>query len=226
MKKKTNTKEKLFEIMGKLDSSFKTKINESQEDNLEENDVISENKNFKINFLGDEIDVYLETANYQNNDALAVQLIDAEDGSVFATVSVNLPESSELPPDEFYLKNWSENEEIAMELIKLGVIIPTGKSARSGYVVADSYKINPNFNFSDITESDETIKYRAEVAGRGENVWSTNALTFDTPEEAQKWLDGLKGRWFGYDLSRVVPVTTPKRQNVDLDNDDIYQNFR
>jgi hypothetical protein len=69
-------------------------------------------------------------------------------------------------------------------------------------------------------------KFRAEVTGKGENVWSTNAMEYNTEEEAKKWLDGLSGRWFGYDMGRVVPVSTPKGQPVDIKNDIIYQNFR
>jgi hypothetical protein len=75
-------------------------------------------------------------------------------------------------------------------------------------------------------EVDLQTKFRAEVAGKGENVWSTNDMEFNTEQEAQKWLDGLSGRWFGYDLGRVVPVSTPTRQPVDLENDVIYQNYR
>ncbi len=70
------------------------------------------------------------------------------------------------------------------------------------------------------------VKYRAEVTGIGENRWSTNAMEYDTEQQAKEWLDGLSGRWFGYDLSRVVPTTTPKDQPVDMMNDVIYQNFR
>jgi hypothetical protein len=69
-------------------------------------------------------------------------------------------------------------------------------------------------------------KYRAEVTGKGENVWSGNAMEYDTEQEAKDWLDGLSGRWFGYDMGRVVPVSTPKNQPVDMENDVIYQNFR
>jgi hypothetical protein len=75
-------------------------------------------------------------------------------------------------------------------------------------------------------EQQPTNKFRAEVTGKGENVWSTNAMEYDTEEEAKQWLDGLSGRWFGYDMGRVVPASTPKNQPVDMQNDIIYQNFR
>jgi len=69
-------------------------------------------------------------------------------------------------------------------------------------------------------------KYRAEITGPKEMVWSTNAMEYNTEQEAKDWLDGLKSRWFGYDMGRVVPISTPRNQPVDLENDVIYQNFR
>ena len=69
-------------------------------------------------------------------------------------------------------------------------------------------------------------KYRAEVTGTRENSWSGNAMEYDTEQEAKDWLDGLRSRWFGYDMGRVVPVSTPRNQPVDMENDIIYQNFR
>lgn len=69
------------------------------------------------------------------------------------------------------------------------------------------------------------MKYRAEVTGIREDVWSSNGLEYDNPEEAKKWLDNLSQRWFGYDMSRVVPVDTPARQKVSPE-DELYQNFR
>jgi hypothetical protein len=77
-----------------------------------------------------------------------------------------------------------------------------------------------------VEEEDLQTKFRAEVAGKGENIWSTNDMEFNTEQEAQKWLDDLSDRWFGYDLGRIVPVSTPTRQPVDLENDTIYQNYR
>ena len=70
------------------------------------------------------------------------------------------------------------------------------------------------------------MKYRAEVTGLGEDVWSTNSMTYDTIEEAKQWLDGLSMRWFGYDMSRVVDTNTPDREKVDIVTQEIYQNFR
>lgn len=69
-------------------------------------------------------------------------------------------------------------------------------------------------------------KFRAEVTGIKEMSWSGNSIEYDTPEEAKKWLDGLAGRWTGFDMSRVVPVSTPISQPVDFETQELYQNFR
>lgn len=70
-----------------------------------------------------------------------------------------------------------------------------------------------------------SVKYRAEVAGIGEKVWSTNAKEYDTEEEAKAWLDEKRFSWFGYDMGRVVTTDTPRNQPVRPD-DVVYQNFR
>ena len=91
--------------------------------------------------------LYLETAKYYN-DTLAVFLT-AEGQKVslagpYATVSVNLPKSTDLPPNCFYGKHWSENEGILEELVQQGAIevatdIPP---ASSGFIpVTNAYKL-------------------------------------------------------------------------------------
>ena len=57
--------------------------------------------------------------------------------------------------------------------------------------------------------------YRAEFAGVREDTWSSNALTFDTAEEAEQYADQLLIRWTGADAARVVPVDTPKHERVE-----------
>ena len=69
-------------------------------------------------------------------------------------------------------------------------------------------------------------KYRAEDCAVGENVWSSNAVEYNSPSEAYEWLDNLGDRWSGFDLSRVVSSDTPRRQPLDLGKDVIYQNHR
>lgn len=69
-------------------------------------------------------------------------------------------------------------------------------------------------------------KWRADVAGVRESTWSNNGMVYDTPEEVKEWLDGLKMRWFGYDMARVVSDDTPRHQTIDMNDPSIYQNFR
>jgi len=70
------------------------------------------------------------------------------------------------------------------------------------------------------------VKYRTEVLGVGEDTWSSNNVEYKTKKEAMKWLDDLRMRWFGYDVARVVPVSTPKDQKFNPSKDIVYQDFR
>jgi hypothetical protein len=40
-------------------------------------------------------------------------------------------------------------------------------------------------------------------------------MDYDTRAEAEAWLDGLRMRWFGYDMARVVTIDTPRNQPID-----------
>lgn len=71
----------------------------------------------------------------------------------------------------------------------------------------------------------EKLKYRTDIGGLKENVWSNNAMEYNSIEEAKYYLDGLANRWFGYDLSRIVTTDVPKNQPIDM-NGEFYQNFR
>lgn len=69
------------------------------------------------------------------------------------------------------------------------------------------------------------IKYRADIAAINEDVWSNNAMEYDSIEECKAWLDGLASRWFGYDMSRIVTTDTPKNEQI-LPSHKTYQNYR
>lgn len=79
---------------------------------------------------------------------LAIQLI-CKDGEPLATLSVNMYEpecsrdSRDLPPDCFYVKGWSENEEIAKEAWKSGLFLCRDDLpiARSGFVTAEVWQV-------------------------------------------------------------------------------------
>lgn len=85
--------------------------------------------------------VEVHTVAYHDGN-LGVQLC-LPDGEPLARLSVNLPESGDLPPNCFYVKNWSENERIALEAHESGLFRqrPDIPPASSGYVMADAWEI-------------------------------------------------------------------------------------
>jgi hypothetical protein len=89
----------------------------------------------KINLFGKSYMVDVKTNKYQNG-GLAVQLFDSETHETFATISVNLPESQDIPKDAFYVKHWSENEPIIAQLIQQNIIelAKDCEPASSGFV--------------------------------------------------------------------------------------------
>jgi hypothetical protein len=87
--------------------------------------------------LGTEV-LDLEQLEY-GNGTVALMAKD-EQGMRYATVSVNIPE--ELPSAGcFWLKDWSENEEIAAALLAQGVIALTGRVCRTGFVTAKEARL-------------------------------------------------------------------------------------
>lgn len=86
-----------------------------------------------------------------HDGALAVKLTsmvkNTEDGDVFpeplSTLSVNMTGSTDLPPNCFYAKDWSENEEIAMDAMASGLfkLRHDIKPVRSGYIIAEAWEI-------------------------------------------------------------------------------------
>lgn len=62
------------------------------------------NNTFKLNLNDATYEVYVELGKYESNNALAVNLIDAETNEVFDVISVNLPSASVwLEEDQFFL---------------------------------------------------------------------------------------------------------------------------
>jgi hypothetical protein len=94
--------------------------------------------------------VRLVRATYAEGN-LAIQAFDV-DGVPYATLSVNFP--AELlrdagildDPDAFYLKDWSENAGIALDLLRSGLVEPhpTIEPIRSGHVTARAYRLKEN----------------------------------------------------------------------------------
>jgi len=131
-----HNKERLFEVLSKVDKTFNIPtliLNES-----------IQAQRFELDLFGDKETLYFNIGTYRNNGAMAVQLY-TNDNEPYCTLSTNLPESLNLPNGEFFVKDWSENEEIVNQLRKNGIIIPTNNVVRSGFVNVGSYKINPKY---------------------------------------------------------------------------------
>jgi len=146
--------------------------------------------------------------NYEAYPNFPIIIDPGTESEVHTTLNEFMNENQELPDEE-------------MDRVK--TLEPGGETYIGGGAAAE-FKITRPATMQKGGQAGE--KYRAEVAATGENRWSNNSMEYDTPEEAKQWLDGLSGRWFGYNLSRVVPVSTPYNQPVDMGNDELYQNYR
>jgi hypothetical protein len=56
--------------------------------------------------------------------------------------------------------------------------------------------------------------FRVDVQGVGETIWVSNAMRFGTEEEAEAYARDLFARWMGMQTWRVVPESTPEREEV------------
>lgn len=75
-----------------------------------------------------------------SNDRLAIQLIDIASGELWATLTVNLPDS-ELDDGEFFVKGWAENWNTANALmVQTDLFVDTFKSVPTGFVEAVVWK--------------------------------------------------------------------------------------
>lgn len=54
--------------------------------------------------------------------------------------------------------------------------------------------------------------WRVDVTTTGDSTWATNALRFDTEENARLYARDLTGRWFAVKDYRIVPAETPDRE--------------
>lgn len=58
--------------------------------------------------------------------------------------------------------------------------------------------------------------YRVDVEADSSGTWATNALRFDTSEQAERYARDLAMRWIAVRAYRVVIAsTTPDRERVD-----------
>ena len=79
---------------------------------------------------------------YLTNNMKAISLIDAEDGEPIATATVNIVEVEDLPDDEVFIKDYSENMGMVKALIDADIIDPQViLSVNNGHVKIQSFKL-------------------------------------------------------------------------------------
>lgn len=90
-------------------------------------------KTFKLTAWGEEYELVVRTATYQSNGNTAV-ILETVDGEGFAYLSANLDVA--LPAGHFYLKDYSENEELVADpaIQELYTPCEVHGPASSGYV--------------------------------------------------------------------------------------------
>jgi hypothetical protein len=149
-------------------------------------EMLPSTKLMSLNLMdrGEELQLDLVLTAYEKNSATALLLNDASDGSHYTTISINLPGYSEhLRPGEFYLKHWSENAQIAPQLIEQNIIevVPAYAPVASGYV-------------TDILVYRLTIELppvlAAKIPAPNAPVQYTHRILIPAPVSADSWLHG------------------------------------
>lgn len=76
---------------------------------------------------------------YEADETIAIQAVDARTGELDATVTVCMPEM----PQEgcVWIKDYGENEGWEDELLRLGLIELTGRTCSSGFVVVNEGRL-------------------------------------------------------------------------------------
>lgn len=75
---------------------------------------------------------------YVHDDALALRLVDAEDGSSFGIITTYL-ENTNPKQNHAFIKTWSENEGVEDFIVQNEIGRPTGRVVRSGFVISPEY---------------------------------------------------------------------------------------
>jgi hypothetical protein len=87
------------------------------------------------------IKVTLHFGVYGNGNT-AIQIFDVEDGTPYATATVNVPG---LESDEVAIKNYSENLGMLTFLVTNKIVEPPHRTVDSGYVTIPVCKLTKNF---------------------------------------------------------------------------------
>lgn len=97
-----------------------------------------------VRFLGRDFKCLIKTDRYQAG-GIAVFLVEEDSGGeepLEWVISVNLPETNSLPDGAFYVKHWSENEEVVRGLVAGGVLVPADvPDVASGRVMVKAYRL-------------------------------------------------------------------------------------
>lgn len=94
-----------------------------------------------------EWDCVVKKSRYQNNNNLALILIDKNDGSCVANITINTDEIL-LEPDLAYVKNYSEGEGMLEALQEAGLIEEIIKTKKVGWVKVPLVR----FNLADVED--------------------------------------------------------------------------
>lgn len=142
----------------------------------------------KIRAMGEDLIVRFEK--YAGNGRLAVVLV-SEDGSPFATLSCNIPEVN-LKEDEFVVKNWSENEQLARSCRDL--FEDTGKSIMVGHAgYAPIWRIKGSHKFVVTRILKSSMHFSTKLM-----------VVQDTREDAERWISQQdEQRYTNYTITEV-----------------------
>lgn len=78
-----------------------------------------------------------------SNGRTAIELKDSVSGSPVAVATVNVPDVY-LEKDEVIIKDYSENEGMLDTLVEAGIVQPTGRKVKSGFVECEVCKLVKN----------------------------------------------------------------------------------
>ena len=92
----------------------------------------------RVTFMDFDCEVLI--SEYRNNGRTAIMLQDVDDKQPVTTATVNIPEAS-LEDDEVIIRNSEQNEGILEVLEKAGILEPTGRSIKSGFITCPVCKL-------------------------------------------------------------------------------------
>ncbi len=98
-------------------------------------------ENLKVKFR--QWNCIIDFGRYSLDNSLAIQLVDAEDGQSVATATVCIKDSG-IEKDEVLIKDYSENEGMLKTLSDAGIVKPTGRWVKTGFVEVPVAKILVN----------------------------------------------------------------------------------